>query len=859
MKLKTLAIMIAATTAAFTACTENDSQQQQMMPITLTTNIAPTRGVQDTQIASGQTLYVWAKTEDGGTADWTSGDCYIEAWQLTAGSEGALTSANGTTYYYPPQSLSMIALHGNFSFTEGQTPFPAIVSHSVLSDQSTAGNLEQSDLLWCRQNGCTAANNPQSVTLGHKLSKIEITLSSSIYTNAEIDQMTVTLNNVLPTVDLTLSTGNTGAAHGNTIAVTPRRTATATENSGKAVFEAVIPAQTRPSEFITVRLNGGVVSVDAQVTEFEANKRYPYTLDMTYRDVRKNPLWYVAEYNVNYDGAGNYSWATTPDEGYFFRWADALTAARQFDGWRLPSRYDFNSILPGTDTTINPDPTSETEATNAGVDIFKIASTDGTGAVFSNNALLSFGYNEATMGKNGYMTEKSYWYRVNENLVYAIRYCDTEFCSAWKYEWAANGLSVANPATFTITSVLLGVSLSTDEAQVQFGTTQSNWTAVFNGLQFNSNGCDVCHGAVTRVFVPKGYANGNDFNPRANTGPGQHGQYWLGTDYGVSARSALFAFSCGGEVNIRDGDQYLARPIRLFRKSGYDIRRNPLWYMARLNINSDLTFNKTMSTSQGYAWEWSNLMTKGFTYNTTGYDGYALPSTPKTVSNGEAGVTWHVPTMMELSSVIPGTGPYNSTAQNLFSNTYMQSGLNTEDACTFGYNNDTKYGVGKTSNPATPVGTQFQSYWSSYTSNSNVRYAIRFLGSNYCSIWKYQYLDDNTTSARLVISSRLIEPVSSSDNLSAILNSYMAKEDAFWLDDESVGAVQRILYACGYNSGSQANCPGDLSPNILGIYWTSKNYSEAYAYSFQFQNNNMSTFYNGLKTSCRPVRLFRDN
>lgn len=851
MKLKTLAIMIAATTAAFTACTENDSQQQQMMPITLTSQIATTRSFTPTQenhLVSGQKLYVWANREaTEGTANWTQ-NAYLKAWTLTADGSGTLT---GSTKYYPPQTLSMVALHGNFSFTEDTDVFPGTVQHSVLTDQSTEENYAKSDLLYWKALG-QSAEASKAVTLGHKLSKIEIHLSGNGYTEDDIDQMELTLNNVLPTASLDLTDGTLSQAYGTAVSIKPYKT-------NKVDYEAIIPPQQKPLDFITVTLNGTVVKIDAQVTGFDENTRYPYNLDMTYRDIRKNPLWYVAEYNVNYDGSSTYSWATTPDEGYFFSWADALTAARQFDGWRLPSRYDFNSILPGTDTTINPAPTSETEATNAGVDIFKIASTDGTGAVFSNNALLSFGYNEATMGKNGYMTEKSYWYRVNENLVYAIRYCDTEFCSAWKYEWAANGLSVANPATFTITSVLLGVSLSTDEAQVQFGTTQSNWTAVFNGLQFNSNGCDVCHGAVTRVFVPKGYANGNDFNPRANTGPGQHGQYWLGTDYGVSARSALFYFSCGGEVNIIDGAQNLARPIRLFRKSGYDIRRNPLWYMARLNINSDLTFNKTMSTSQGYAWEWSNLMTKGFTYNTTGYDGYALPSTPKTVSNGEAGVTWHVPTIMELASVIPGTGPYNTTAQNLFSNTYMQSGLNTEDACTFGYNNDTKYGVGKTSNPATPVGTQFQSYWSSYTSNSNVRYAIRFLGSNYCSIWKYQYLDDNTTSARLVISSRLIEPVSSSDNLSAILNSYMAKEDAFWLDDESVGAVQRILYACGYNGGSQANCPGGMSPNRLGIYWTSKNYSEEFAYSFQFQNNNMSTFCNGTKTSCRPVRLFRDN
>ena len=314
MKKKTsriMTILAAATMALLTACVAENDSQQQRQPITLTTSIAPTRGVQDEQIVSGQTVYVWAKAEDGGTADWSSGDCYIEAWKLTAGESGALTSANSTTYYYPPQSLSMVALHGNFDYTEGQTPFPAVVSHSVLSDQSTAGNLELSDLLYARLNSVSASASPIGITFAHKLSKIEITLSSSIYTDAEIDAMTVTMNNVLPTVDLSLTDGQMGAAHGNTIAVTPRKTATAAANSHKAVYEAVIPAQSRPADFITVRLNGGVVNVDAQVTEFEANKRYPYTIDVTYRDVRKNPLWYVAEYNVNYDGAGCLTKSTT--------------------------------------------------------------------------------------------------------------------------------------------------------------------------------------------------------------------------------------------------------------------------------------------------------------------------------------------------------------------------------------------------------------------------------------------------------------------------------------------------------------------------------------------------------------------
>lgn len=540
MKRTHMLLLLAATLAAG-ACAPDQPAQTGRQPIRLTSVISPTRGVQDSQIATGQTVYVWA--QEG--SDWGTPDGFIQGWELTAGSGGALTPSNGLTYYYPPQPLSLIALHGNFSFADGQTPFPGIVSHSVLSDQSTAGNLEKSDLLHCRLDDVSASASPVGVAFAHKLSKIEITLSSSLYSAAELDAMTVTLNNVLPTVDLVLSSGAVGVAHGSTIAVHPRKTATAAANSGSAVFEAVIPAQPRPADFITVRLDGGVVNVDAQVSEFEANTRYPYDLDLVYLDVRLNPLWYVAEYNVNYDGSSSYSWASTLDEGYYFSWNDAQKAfttagnaaaatpasisgyygdsGSKFAGWHLPTLTEWLSIVPGNQANIWEFDT-------------------GSGTYKATNTTVSFGYNKDTQAG---MAEASYWKRASSTEMHALRYLGTPYCSAWRYVWANNML--------TIYATLVGnVSASAAAASAWY---TANWSGVFWGN-------NAAAGAVQRSL----YLSGCITSGSGSTGVVEHdlnGRYQCATKDESNVQTLCISAQVGYMYSTA-GVAY-GRHTRLFR------------------------------------------------------------------------------------------------------------------------------------------------------------------------------------------------------------------------------------------------------------------------------------------------------
>ena len=290
----------------------------------------------------------------------------------------------------------------------------------------------------------------------------------------------------------------------------------------------------------------------------------------------------------------------------------------------------------------------------------------------------------------------------------------------------------------------------------------------------------------------------------------------------------------------------------------WDIKRNPLWYVAESNLNQDgNSFSTINSTSQGYLWRYNNSTgffqpSLGITYNTTGYNGwYAIG---KTID----GESYHLPTQLEWASITPAIW-----SNTIFSSSYPASGtVVTEIPCTFGYNNDTKYGVGNTSNPATPTGTAFQSYWSSYTANSNLRYAIRFLGTDYCSVWKYQFVDYNTTSARLVISSKLINTINAGDNDALVaMMSTITDASYNWTNDESRGAVQRVFYACGYRLSNDGPAPGTYEGNMIrGTYACSTPYTGNFIYFFNFANNYLHIQNSAERNyQAQPVRLFRDN
>ena len=185
------------------------------------------------------------------------------------------------------------------------------------------------------------------------------------------------------------------------------------------------------------------------------------------------------------------------------------------------------------------------------------------------------------------------------------------------------------------------------------------------------------------------------------------------------------------------------------------------------------------------------------THSVSHYDGYRSCD----VTDGTTDCTYHLGTKQEWQSIIPCPSDDGSAAGNLL-NTSWASGLRTEPACVFGYDATTKAGItGK-------------SYWNSTTTGTTKRYAIRFLDSDYCSVWKYEYKNNMG-----IISSKLIDRISSTDTdaLTTMMTTIVNAPDSYWEEDESSGTIQRFLYASGRRDGNSDGPPNSTSEKYTWI------------------------------------------
>ena len=118
------------------------------------------------------------------------------------------------------------------------------------------------------------------------------------------------------------------------------------------------------------------------------------------------------------------------------------------------------------------------------------------------------------------------------------------------------------------------------------------------------------------------------------------------------------------------------------------------------------------------------------------------------------------------------------------------------------------------------------SYWNAYSTGTDVRYAIRFLGTDHCSVWKYQVKDngafEGTTQYVLVVTAKIIDKLETTDaSLEAKLNEYIAKDDDWWdYNNENAGAVQRKFYTLGFYHHSTPTVRKDFN---TGYYWSTTN------------------------------------
>ena len=298
MKKHSLAILLMA--LAFTACsndtdtTQAGTQANQPVELRLSSGMqlstrAAYTNTQNTQILSGEKVYAWVDEATTPTATE-----YIHAWELTADGSGNFT-ASRQNYPISGRNVNVYALHGNFTgITAGTTTFPASLTHTVATDQST--DFAKSDLLYASATGLVRQTAAHQLTFSHLLSKVEVYLVAGTgTTDTELATAQVTLQNILPSAPLTMSksTGcSVGSASGTATTITCKMqsqtdqqvTIESVAQNAYGFAEAVIVPQwvntTHASggaavDFITVTI--GTTSYKAQINkEFTAGKRYTY-------------------------------------------------------------------------------------------------------------------------------------------------------------------------------------------------------------------------------------------------------------------------------------------------------------------------------------------------------------------------------------------------------------------------------------------------------------------------------------------------------------------------------------------------------------------------------------------------------
>ncbi len=260
-----------------------------------------------------------------------------------------------------------------------------------------------------------------------------------------------------------------------------------------------------------------------------------------------------------------------------------------------------------------------------------------------------------------------------------------------------------------------------------------------------------------------------------------------------------------------------------------DIKMNPLYYVAPYNMLYNLNTKSMASTDNAGSYvKWDDQLPY-FSEHNAPYDGY------KSGGRKFNGAYYHLPSLSEWYSIVPAD--HNNNSSNLLDYTGLKENFITP---IWAYNSTTKAGISETS------------YWVEHVGTGNrVTHAIRFLGTPYCSAWKYEMHD-------------LVKNGNGYMTVSATLIGEMPKEDAEkWYNnnfsyitfgnDASNFAQQRVFYGLGYHpAGSSVDKKGSN-----GYYWSCTDYNSQYrALTFSANTVTMSNYNYDNGFICR---LFLDN
>jgi len=152
-------------------------------------------------------------------------------------------------------------------------------------------------------------------------------------------------------------------------------------------------------------------------------------------DIRRNPLWYVAQYNMAQDKRSFVAAHSTTSQ-YVFTLDDALEA--NIAGYHVPSRDEQLSIIPSDNASAN------------GTNIFGLSTT------YTLAAPYEFSEIACNVGNNPITASTSVFGRYADKDFYAVRFINTPYASAWHYKWLTspcNGLLIESYLLYDVTTL----------------------------------------------------------------------------------------------------------------------------------------------------------------------------------------------------------------------------------------------------------------------------------------------------------------------------------------------------------------------------------------------------------------------
>ena len=514
-------LVCALVAAAFSGCTNDDAVQTpqpsdgdivQVTAHVASSELAFTRGADGLNDATSKFSLL---TDDNSSSklnisvDNGSGTYSNFSYSIT----GASTIAAPATPPYFPAGVNTVHVYGWYPENGGSSTF------TVQANQQTDAAYCLSDVMVAQPAECTRSLvseawnvNAATLTFNHIMSKIKVVV-------APTDGVTITgvrLLGIKPTVALNIPAGaspsiTAGSAQGDAGTITLLSGGSLTSSSSEAdrtLCGVFPPGQSLSGNFMEIDASiGGLSStitytLGASSKTFSGNRQYnitatvgailtdetvdvsgwasktdeplavtvgavtdPAAMDKTAAKMAKNPLFYVAQYNLaTIKGAKDLAGATATETTFctshnimgsntspalMFTQADArLTLSGEtgyLSGWHLPDVREQVAIVPDTEAHVT---TTSTTAVG-GPNIWGLTSADadspGTMAeaectIHGTNVTSPINSIFLCVGNgNGASTDPNY-HRYYEH--YAVRFINTEYASAWHYVWTGNGMVI---------------------------------------------------------------------------------------------------------------------------------------------------------------------------------------------------------------------------------------------------------------------------------------------------------------------------------------------------------------------------------------------------------------------------------